>query len=77
MARQIGELPHALENGDQPVRDLAGRRPAVFLDYDAPRNTGIFVERADDPGMAGRTTAADYVLHGVKEVERFLDTLPR
>ena len=77
MARQIGGLLHALEDGYQPGRDVAGRRPAVFLDYDAPRNTGIFVERADDPGMAGRTTAADYVLHGAKDVERFLDTLPR
>jgi trehalose 6-phosphate phosphatase len=56
---------------------LAGRRPAVFLDYDAPRGTGIFVERADDPEVAERTTAADYILHGAKEVERFLDTLAR
>ena len=34
MARHIGDLPHALEDGDQLVRHLAGRRPAVFLDYD-------------------------------------------
>ncbi len=77
MARQIGELPHALEDGDQPVRDLAGRRPAVLLDYDVPRGTGIFVERADDPEVAERATAADHVLYGAKEVERFLDTLAR
>jgi trehalose 6-phosphate phosphatase len=38
---------------------------------------GIFVGRADDPEVAGRTTAADYVLHDVPEVERFLDTLAR
>ncbi len=31
---KIGELPHAPEDGDQLVRDLAGRRPAIFLDYD-------------------------------------------
>jgi trehalose 6-phosphate phosphatase len=34
VARQIGDLPHALEDGDQLVRHLDGRRPAVFLDYD-------------------------------------------
>ena len=77
MAGQIGELLHTLEDGDQPVRALAGRRPGVFLDYDAPRGTGIFVERTDDPEVAERTTAADYVLYGAKEVERFLDTLAR
>jgi trehalose 6-phosphate phosphatase len=38
---------------------------------------GIFVGRADDPEVAGRTTAADYVLYDVPEVERFLDTLAR
>ncbi len=38
---------------------------------------GIFVGRADDPEVSGRTTAAGYVLHTVKEVERFLDTLAR
>jgi trehalose 6-phosphate phosphatase len=32
---------------------------------------------ADDPEVAGRTTSADYVLHAVKEVEQFLDTLAR
>jgi trehalose 6-phosphate phosphatase len=34
MARRIGDLPHALEDGDQLARDLAGREPSVFLDYD-------------------------------------------
>jgi trehalose 6-phosphate phosphatase len=43
----------------------------------AGRGIGIFVGRADDPEVAGRTTAADYVLHDVPEVERFLDTLAR
>ncbi len=43
----------------------------------ADRGLGIFVGRADDPEVAGRTTAADYILHTVKEVERFLDTLAR
>jgi trehalose 6-phosphate phosphatase len=43
----------------------------------AGRGIGIFVGRADDPEVAGRTTAADYGLHTVEEVERFLDTLAR
>ena len=36
------------------------------------RGIGIFVGRADDPEVSGRTTAADYVLHTTQEVERFL-----
>ena len=38
---------------------------------------GIFVGRADDPEVGGRPTTADYVLHTIPEVERFLDTLAR
>ena len=38
---------------------------------------GIFVGHADDPEVAGRTTAADYVLNTVREVEQFLDKLAR
>jgi trehalose 6-phosphate phosphatase len=41
------------------------------------RGIGILVGRADDPEVAGRTTSADFVLHTVKEVETFLDTLAR
>jgi trehalose 6-phosphate phosphatase len=41
------------------------------------RGVGIFVGRADDPEVAGRTTSADYVLNTTQEVERFLDTLAR
>jgi trehalose 6-phosphate phosphatase len=38
---------------------------------------GIFVGGPDDPETEGRTTAADYVLDTVQEVERFLDGLAR
>jgi trehalose 6-phosphate phosphatase len=38
---------------------------------------GIFVGHASDPEVAGRTTAADFVLDSTEEVERFLDTLAR
>ncbi len=43
----------------------------------ADRGIGIFVGDPDDPEIAGRTTAADFVLHSIEEVERFLDRLAR
>src|SRR5918997_1920946 len=63
MARQIGDLPHALEDGDRLAQDLAGRRPAVFLDYDGTLTP--IVDRPEDAlisesmsdavrGLAGR-----------------------
>ncbi len=63
MARHIGDLPHALEDGDQLARHLAGRRPAVFLDYDGTLTP--IVDRPEDAiisesmreavrGLAGR-----------------------
>ena len=41
------------------------------------RGIGIFVGDADDPESAGRTTAADYILYTVGEVETFLNGLAR
>ena len=41
------------------------------------RGIGIFVGSADDSEVAGRTTAADYMLHTIEEVEQFLKTLAR
>ena len=41
------------------------------------RGIGILVGRPDDPEMAGRTTAAEFALASVDEVERFLTTLAR
>jgi trehalose 6-phosphate phosphatase len=66
MARQIGDLPHALEDSDQLVRDLADRLPAVFLDYDGSLTP--IVDRPEDTlisesmreaaqGLAGRHPA--------------------
>ena len=43
----------------------------------ATRGIGIFVGHADDPEVAGRSTAADYVLASPQEVERFLGGLAR
>jgi trehalose 6-phosphate phosphatase len=43
----------------------------------AGRGIGVFVGRADDPEVGGRTTAADFVLDSTEEVELFLATLAR
>jgi trehalose 6-phosphate phosphatase len=43
----------------------------------AGRGIAVFVGRADDPEVGGRTTAADFVLDSTEEVEQFLDTLAR
>ena len=57
-------LPHALADG--------GELAAL-----ATRGIGIFVGDADDPEVAGRSTAADYVIASPQEVERFLGGLAR
>jgi trehalose 6-phosphate phosphatase len=65
MAKQIGDLPNALENGEELVRRLAGRHPVVFLDYDGTLTP--IVDRPEDAiisdrmreavrGLAGRCT---------------------
>jgi len=41
------------------------------------RGIGIFVGDAQDPEVANRTTAADFRLGSIEEVEQFLDTLAR
>ncbi len=41
----------------------------------AGNGIGIFVESGGDPENAGRTTAADYVLSSIGEVEEFLNRL--
>jgi trehalose 6-phosphate phosphatase len=41
------------------------------------RGIGIFVGDPDDPEVAGRTTAADFVLASIDEVERLLGSLAR
>jgi trehalose 6-phosphate phosphatase len=41
------------------------------------KGIGVFVGRADDPEVGGRTTAADFVLDSTEEVEQFLDRLAR
>ena len=56
MARQIGDLPHALGDGDQLAQDLAGRRPAVFLDYDGTLTP--IVDRPEDALISERMREA-------------------
>jgi trehalose 6-phosphate phosphatase len=41
------------------------------------RGIGIFVGDPDDPEVRGRTTAADYVLASIDEVEQLLDSLAK
>lgn len=41
------------------------------------RGIGVFVGRADDPEVGGRTTLADFILNSMEEVERFLGSLAR
>lgn len=43
----------------------------------AGRGIGVIVASPNDPEARGRTTAADFVLDSVEEVERFLDSLAR
>ena len=45
-ATGVSQLPHALRDGEQLERRLAGRRPAVFLDYDGTLTP--IVERPED-----------------------------
>src|SRR5919206_3277126 len=44
MATNVSELPHALTQGDELAKRLAGKVPAVFLDYD-----GTLTPIADRP----------------------------
>lgn len=57
--------------------DITDEHAFEALGEASPRGIGIFVGRADDPEVAGRTTSADYVLDDVEEVERFLNALAR
>jgi trehalose-phosphatase len=41
----------------------------------AGRGIGVFVGRPNEPEVAGRGTAAEFVLDSTEEVERFLNTL--
>ena len=49
--RPIGDLPHALDDGDRLARDLSGRKPAVFLDYDGTLTP--IVDRPEDAVISG------------------------
>ena len=52
MVRHIGDLPHALTQGDELARRLAGKVPAVFLDYDGTLTP--IVDRPEDAVMSPR-----------------------
>src|ERR687895_102374 len=46
MASNVSDLPHALAQGDELARRLAGKVPAVFLDYDGTLTP--IVDRPED-----------------------------
>jgi trehalose 6-phosphate phosphatase len=46
MATNVSDLPHALAHGDELARRLAGKAPAVFLDYDGTLTP--IVDRPED-----------------------------
>ena len=54
--KSIAALPHALRDGAQFVQRLAGRRPAVFLDYDGTLTP--IVDRPEDAVMSDRMRQA-------------------
>src|SRR5918994_1665698 len=65
MTKNIRDLPDAVEHSDELAQRLAGRRPAVFLDYDGTLTP--IVDRPEDAvisesmrdavrGLAGRCT---------------------
>jgi trehalose 6-phosphate phosphatase len=62
MARHIGDLPHALEDGDELVRHLVGKTPAVFLDYD-----GTLTPIVDRPGDAVISEGMREAVRGLAE----------
>jgi trehalose 6-phosphate phosphatase len=55
-AASIGELPHALRDGEELTRRLDGRRPAVFLDYDGTLTA--IVDRPEDAVISDSMRAA-------------------
>src|SRR5215211_8625683 len=62
MTRNIGGLPHALEDGDELVRHLVGKTPAVFLDYD-----GTLTPIVDRPGDAVISEGMREAVRGLAE----------
>lgn len=60
MSGSMGDLPHALTNEEEVKRALAGREPAVFLDYDGTLTP--IVERPED------ATISDSMREAVREL---------
>src|SRR5215213_551945 len=54
-----------------------GRAMLYLFETLTERGVGIFVGSPNDPEVAERTTAADYILLSTEEVRQFLDTLAR
>src|SRR3712207_5706525 len=52
MATNVSDLPHALAHGDELAEPLAGKAPAVFLDYDGTLTP--IVDRPEDAVISQR-----------------------
>ena len=60
------------------IRALHERGLLVLpIDQNSTRGLGVFVRDPDDSEVAKRTTAADFRLDSIEEVEQFLDSLAR
>lgn len=73
----MGGLANALRNGDQFATRVNGRRPAVFLDYDATLTP--IVDRPEDAvrKRAQRTTACVVSGRDRSVVDEFYENQPK
>jgi len=62
MTRNISDLPSALDSRDELNRRLAGKRPAIFLDYD-----GTLTPIVDRPEMAVLSESMRAIVRGLAE----------
>lgn len=76
-ASTIRDLPDALRDGEQFATKLAGRRPAVFLDYDGVLTP--IVDRPEDAVMSDGMREAVEALAQTSGVRRRApcNTMPR
>jgi trehalose 6-phosphate phosphatase len=75
LASSVRELPDALQDEGLFVQRLAGRRPAVFLDYDGVLTP--IVDRPEDALISEGMPNTVRALASTTDVEQFLTRLAR